>query len=68
MSLFLARLQTFRAIPNDSETMTHHELQSHQNHRLAGPATIQTTRFPMRADDFSECRRANGAAIVKRIL
>jgi hypothetical protein len=46
--------------------MIHHQLQVHQNHSLPVPVTIQTTRLSMRADDFSERRRANRAPIVEQ--
>jgi hypothetical protein len=64
---FLAMLQTFCAVRNDSKTMTHHPLQSHQNHKLPVPAIIQAAQVPMRADDFSEGCRANRVHIVERI-
>jgi hypothetical protein len=67
VSLFLAKLQIFRVVRSDSETMTHTQLQFHQNHRLPVPATIQAVRLPMRIDDFSERRRVNGAPIVEHI-
>jgi hypothetical protein len=60
-------MQSFRAAHNDNKTMTHHQLQSHQNHRLPIPATIQAARLPMRADLFSEHRPTNGVFIVERI-
>jgi hypothetical protein len=60
-------VQIFRVVRNDSETMTHHQLQYHQNYRPPVPARIQAARLPMGGDDFSERRRAKGAPIIEPI-